>query len=94
MHSFASLLLHGGRSPIYVAQQLGHGAELTMRTYGHVIDGSRTRRAFRRRRRSGGHATRHVPDLCLDPLAIEGREREIPASEERPDQDSNLGPTP
>lgn len=37
-HSFASLLLHEGRSPIYVARQLGHGAELTMRTYGHVID--------------------------------------------------------
>ena len=30
-HSFASLLLHEGRSPIYVARQLGHGAELTMR---------------------------------------------------------------
>ena len=23
---------------IYVARQLGHGADLTMRTYGHVID--------------------------------------------------------
>lgn len=37
-HSFASLLLHEGRSVVYVARQLGHGAELTMRTYGHVID--------------------------------------------------------
>ena len=37
-HSFASLLLHEGRSAIYVARQLGHGAQLTMRTYGHVID--------------------------------------------------------
>lgn len=37
-HSFASLLLHEGRSVIYVARQLGHGAQLTMRTYGHVID--------------------------------------------------------
>ena len=37
-HSFASLLLHEGRSVIYVARQLGHGAALTMRTYGHVID--------------------------------------------------------
>jgi integrase len=37
-HSFASLLLHEGRSVIYVARQLGHGAEQTMRTYGHVID--------------------------------------------------------
>jgi integrase len=37
-HSFASLLLHEGRSVIYVARQLGHGAALTMTTYGHVID--------------------------------------------------------
>jgi integrase len=37
-HSFASLLLHEGRSVIYVARQLGHGAEMTLRTYGHVID--------------------------------------------------------
>jgi hypothetical protein len=32
-HSFASLLLHEGRDVIYVARQLGHGAELTLRTY-------------------------------------------------------------
>lgn len=37
-HSFASLLLHEGRSAIYVARQLGHSATLTNRTYGHVID--------------------------------------------------------
>jgi integrase len=37
-HSFASLLLHEGRSVIYVARQLGHGANLTTGTYGHVID--------------------------------------------------------
>ncbi|HTY97501.1 MAG TPA: site-specific integrase, partial [Solirubrobacteraceae bacterium] len=37
-HSFASLLLHEGRSVIYVARQLGHGAELTLGTYGHVMD--------------------------------------------------------
>jgi len=37
-HSFASLLLHEGRSVIYVARQLGHGADLTLRTYGHTID--------------------------------------------------------
>ena len=34
----ASLLLHEGRSVIYVARQLGHGADLTLKTYGHVID--------------------------------------------------------
>ena len=37
-HSFASLLLHEGRSVIYVARQLGHGAQLTLGCYGHVID--------------------------------------------------------
>lgn len=37
-HSFASLLLHEGRSVIYVARQLGHSAALRMGTYGHVID--------------------------------------------------------
>lgn len=37
-HSFASLLLHEGRSVIYVARQLGHSATLTLSTYGHVIE--------------------------------------------------------
>jgi integrase len=37
-HSFASLLLHEGRSVIDAARQLGHRADLTMRTYGHVIE--------------------------------------------------------
>lgn len=37
-HSFASLLLHEGRNVIYVARQLGHGARLTLDTYGHVIE--------------------------------------------------------
>ena len=38
-HSFASLLLHEGRSDrIYVSRQLGHNAQLTLSTYGHVID--------------------------------------------------------
>ena len=36
-HSFASLLLAEGRAIHYVAEQLGHGAEQTLRTYGHVI---------------------------------------------------------
>jgi hypothetical protein len=33
-----SLLLHEGRSVIYVARQLGHSAKLTMDTYGHVVE--------------------------------------------------------
>ena len=41
-HSFASLLLHEGRSVIYVARQLGHDARLTLGTY------ARDRRAGRR----------------------------------------------
>lgn len=36
-HSFASLLLAEGHTIHYVAEQLGHGPELTLRTYGHVI---------------------------------------------------------
>jgi integrase len=37
-HSFCSLLSHEGRSVIYVAQQMGHDAEQTLGTYGHVIE--------------------------------------------------------
>jgi hypothetical protein len=37
-HSFASLLLHEGRSAMDIARQLGHDARLTLSTYGHVID--------------------------------------------------------
>lgn len=37
-HSFCSLLLAEGRSVISVARQLGHGAALTLGTYGHVMD--------------------------------------------------------
>jgi integrase len=37
-HGFASLLLHEGRSVIYVARQLGHDARLALTVYGHVID--------------------------------------------------------
>jgi hypothetical protein len=32
------LLLHEGRSVIYVARQLGHDARLTLTPYGHVMD--------------------------------------------------------
>ena len=31
-------MLHEGRDVIYVARQLGHGAELTLRTYGYMIE--------------------------------------------------------
>jgi integrase len=44
--TFASLLLAEGRSLHYVAEQLGHGAEQTARTYGHVIAEHRDRPAI------------------------------------------------
>jgi integrase len=37
-HSFASLLAHEGRSVVYIAQQLGHSAAVSLRTYQHVLD--------------------------------------------------------
>ena len=37
-HSFCSLLIAEGRSVIEIARQMGHGANLTLTTYGHVID--------------------------------------------------------
>ena len=37
-HSFASLLIHEGRSVVDVARQMGHAPEMTWRTYAHVID--------------------------------------------------------
>jgi hypothetical protein len=32
------LLAHEGRSVVYIAKQLGHGADVALRTYQHVID--------------------------------------------------------
>ena len=45
-HTFASLLLAEGRAIHYVAEQLGHSAEMTLRTYGHVIAEYRERQAI------------------------------------------------
>jgi Phage integrase family len=50
-HSFASLLLHEGRSVIYMARQLGHGAELTCARTATSLTNSRTRRGCPPRRR-------------------------------------------
>ncbi len=38
-HSFASLLLHEGKSSAYVARQIGDSIRVTLDTYTHVIDG-------------------------------------------------------
>jgi integrase len=39
-HTFASLLLQQGESPVYVKEQLGHSSiDITVDTYGHLIPG-------------------------------------------------------
>ena len=86
---------------IYVARQLGHGAELTMRTYGHATEAasagcpqlpaedaiSAPRRAFE-----------PPNDVPVRRLAVKlqrgGLESANLQTRKRPDQDSNLGPTP
>jgi len=98
-HSFASLLLHEGRSVIYVARQLGHGAVLTMRTYGHVIEELEDRPQLPaedaiREAREALVTAEDVPVSYLSLAPAEGGPHEIPVNAERPDQDSNLGPTP
>ena len=37
-HAFASLLAHEGRSVVYISKQLGHGADVSLDVYQHVID--------------------------------------------------------
>ena len=78
---------------IYVARQLGHGADLTLGTYGHVIEELEdapqlpAEEAIRRARSER---------VCLEsirPLEADRDERN-PCKRGRPDQDSNLGPTP
>jgi integrase len=36
-HTFASLLAHEGRSAVYIAEQMGHGPDLSVKVYQHVI---------------------------------------------------------
>ena len=40
-HTFASLLLSNGESPVYVKEQLGHSSiQITVDIYGHLIPSS------------------------------------------------------
>ncbi len=42
-HSFASLLLQNGESPVYVKDQMGHSSiQVTVDLYGHLIPGGNT----------------------------------------------------
>jgi hypothetical protein len=92
-------LLHEGRDVIYDARQLGHGAELTLRTYGHVIEELEdspqlpAEEAIRR-------ARERIASAEMYPFCTRaGRNGERPLAgfgsvEPRPDLDSNQGPTP
>jgi len=99
-HSFASLLLHEGRDVIYVARQLGHGAELTLRTYGHVIEELEdspqlpAEEAIKRARETMRLRQDLVRVLCA---CLETRRAATAANGavvRRPELDSNQRPTP
>jgi integrase len=98
-HSFASLLLHEGRDVIYVARQLGHGAELTLRTYGHVIEELEdspqlpAEEAIRRARQE--LRERGMYPFCTSRPEDDGvGQAETPVVFECPELDSNQRPTP
>jgi len=97
-HSFASLLLHEGRSVIYVARQLGHGANLTMGTYGHVIDELEdapnlpAEDAIRRAREE--IRTRLVPFAPTAANRPPSTKPPLAGPPQRPELDSNQRPTP
>jgi hypothetical protein len=80
----ASRLVHEGRSVIYVARQLGHGAGLRMRTYGHVIDEVEDAPRIGAEDAIGAARRGAFPR----PKATDCRE-----TSQRPRQDSNLRPT-
>ena len=102
-HSFASLLLHEGRSVIYVARQLGHDARLTLSTYGHVIDELDEAPQDLRRGRDPGRPRHTVFHWCAIPA--DPKHRASGSSNEKAPlsgafvcewamQDSNLRPLP
>jgi hypothetical protein len=98
-HSFASLPLHEGRSVIYVARQLGHGAELTMRTYGHVIEELEDRPQLPAEdaileAREALQRAKDVPVSYLSAGTAAVVSAKTAGNDGRPEQDSNLRPTP
>jgi hypothetical protein len=98
-HCFASLLLHDGRDVIDVARQLGHGAELTLRTYGHVTEELEAspqlpaEEAIRRAREDLDHGAVY-PFCTSGPGRGDSAGARSPVAVECPEQDSNLRPTP
>ena len=79
---------------IYVARQLGHGAEMTMRVYGHVVEeleDAPSAAAEEVIRTETGNARVRV--RVRDRRAGPRLNRNLWTSK-RPEQDSNLRPTP
>jgi hypothetical protein len=85
---------------IYVARQLGHGAELTLRTYGHVIEELEdspqlpAEEAIRRARETMRLRQDLVRVLCALLAARRAPGAANGAGERRPELDSNQRPTP
>jgi integrase len=52
-HTYASLLLTNGETPVYVKEQMGHsGIDITVNTYGHLIPGCNRQ------------AVNHLDEIC------------------------------
>jgi hypothetical protein len=85
---------------IYVARQLGHGAELTLRTYGHVIEELEdspqlsAEEAIRRARETLRLRRDLVRVLCALLAARRAGTAANGSSSRRPELDSNQRPTP
>ena len=65
-HTFASLLLQNGESPVYVKEQMGHSSiQVTVDIYGHLIPGA-NRQAVDRL----DHATGRNPGATRSQAAV------------------------
>lgn len=70
-HTFASLLLSNGESPVYVKEQLGHSSiQITVDIYGHLIPSS-NRRAVNRLDNPQQSATYAQPPKTEKPQPLE-----------------------
>jgi integrase len=70
-HTFASLLLSNGESPVYVKEQLGHSSiQITVDIYGHLIPSS-NRKAVNRLDNSQQSATHTQPAKTEKPQPFE-----------------------
>jgi hypothetical protein len=80
---------------IYVARQLGHGAELTLRTYGHVIEELEDSPHLPAEEAIAIARRTHVnPPRTHGAPAENGGEGANGAVVRRPELDSNQRPTP